>query len=354
LNALTLPRMSRKYVIAQTKKNADIDPTNNTVDLYELYGNRDKLSFENVLASIVHHIFIKKERPKSTTRGVKNDFILTFADKIKRHCVSKYDMPIQQKKNYNTNNVKFGDGGSLNGISYSIIEILKTFLKDYPHIYRVFTLKQPEKYTLAEMASLNKPTIAKRIKKGKYYYRLTSSVISQNKGRHMVCGFVCGDKEYIYNSNLKVAVESNWSNHDFENYTNYYMNDMKELRQKAGGKPMRNINLTPCLFTLIYTIESESDHKELLLDEMDAENVFIPDFPCKYNKNPNPHPLPTTKNTKRSKSTRRPMSRCKKPDQELVDGKCLKICKPGQMRNMITKRCVNINRTNTRRTTARK
>jgi len=356
LNALILPKISRKYLLIQAKKNIEKDPANNKHPLYDLYYNRGKLSFENVLSSILYNIFIKKERPSDNKRELKNDFILTFADKIKRHCIAKYkDIPVIGAKKYKTNDVQFGVTGTFRTITYSLIEILKTYAKDYPHIYRVFTMRMPTRFTIKELASIRKPVLEKRIKKDKYNYRLTSCLISQNRGSHMICGFTCGDKEYIYNSNMRIAVECNWSKYDFTNYIDYYNNVMMEDYRRKGKK-WRVRNLTIYITCLIYTVESEDDHKELASDEALAEGTFVPDFPCKLKKKyANLQTLrpATAKNTKRTNVVRKTVASCKKPNQELVNGKCLKMCKPDQIRNVTTNRCVNIV-TSARRKTAKK
>jgi hypothetical protein len=45
--------------------------------------------------------------------------------------------------------------------------------------------------------------------------------ISSKDLNHLVCGYKCDEKYYIYDSN-SITVECNWNNRDFENYTQIY------------------------------------------------------------------------------------------------------------------------------------
>ena len=350
VNALILPKISRKYLLAQTKKNIETTPENNKLPLYELYEKRMGLNYENILTSILYNIFLKKERPSLNKKQLEHDFMLTLADKIKRYCSTKYNIDDQTGiKKFKPNNIKFGDGATITMITYVLKEILKHYLKDYQNVYRIFSMKSPKQFTIKELAGMKRPALSLRIKKGKYNYRLTSCLIIQ-EGKHEICGYTCGDKEYIYNSILKVAVECNWSKHDFQPYIDYYNSYIDNLVKQKKIKPRKSKELKLYIEVVIYTVESDSDRKEMAAMDADGEgeNMFIPDFPCKLTDSSEAAAV-AAKPTKRNKKTKAPLTKCKKPDQELVEGKCFKICKPNQKRNPKTNRCNNIKTATTRK-----
>jgi len=353
INAIVLPKISRKYLLAQAKKNVETTPENNKVPLYEIYEKRMEVNYENILTSILYNIFLKKQRPSDKKKELEHDFMLTLADKLKRHCYTKYNMDDQTRiKKFKPNNVKFGDGASITMITYVLKEILKQYLKDYQNVYRIFTTKTPDRMTVKDIAGMKRPALSLRIKKGRYSYRLTSCLIIQ-EGKHEICGYICGDKEYIYNSILKVAIECNWSKYDFQPYIDYYNNIyLGDLIRQRKIKPRKSKELKLYIELLIYTVESESDRKEMAAMEAEGEgeNMFIPDFPCKLTDS-SEAATAAAKPTKRNKKTKAPLTKCKKPDQELVEGKCFKICKPGQKRNDATKRCKKIKTATTRKMT---
>jgi len=321
LNALLLPKSSRKYMINQCRKNIKTDIVKNNTKLEDIYKLRDTLTYNNILTSIIYQIFINKKLPSKLNKGIENDFILTLGDKIKRiwaknEMKNKLDLLNKDDyKRFNSNDINFGIGAGPDCINFSLKEIIGNYLKDFQYTYRVFIFNLPVKFTEKEINKMEKPPIEKRIKQGSSYYQLTSCLFSQSSGHHEICGFICEGKEYIYNSNIKKAIECNWSNYDYKEYIAYY----KELEVNRAN--------TIYMEVLIYTLETPVDIKENTDStkevEEEAKSIIIPDVPCKL---PPPPTLNKTKN-------------CSRPNQELINGKCLTKCKETQIRNPITGRC---------------
>ena len=342
LNALLLPKSSRKYMIEQCKINIKKDQIKNKTPLYDIYKLRDDLSYENMLNSIIYNIFLKKERPSLLKKELHNNFILSFADKIKRFWASKnpnnpYINLEAQKKLLNTGDIKFGVGGNYNCIEFSLQSILYQYLQNFHYTYRAFAFKLPLKFNKTEIAKMKKPVINKIIKKDSKKYNLSSCLLSQTNGKHMICGFICDGKEYIYNSNMKVAIECNWSKYDYQNYIDAYHEIEIKYHEKKGLRYVKQ-NLTIYMETLIYTLETPDDieYFEMTNNEInkEIENVVIPDIPCNL-RNPSPENPTQTK----------VITNCSNPNEELVNGKCRKKCNANQTRNNITGRCNNITKT---------
>jgi hypothetical protein len=379
LNALLLPKSSRKYMIEQCYKNIKAGDKKNKTELYDIYDTRDELTYSNILSSIIYHIFIKKELPSSfkSLTSSKNDFILSFADKMKRSYVEKNYTEAQiqmlksekkeESKYYNTNDVRFGIGGNAGCCILSVKEILSNYLKDFQYTYRMFVTEFPVKYTIDELAKIKKPTLEKRIKKGSSYYQLSSSILLQNEGRHVICGFICEGKEYLYNSNIKRAIECNWSSYDFQGYIDYHIEHYSET-YPIFLKDIKTLYIE----SLIYTLETPEDIKdnETAIEEVEeeAKTMLVPEVTCNIKPVSSKKSItpPTTSNkTKKCRSNqelingkclvkckndqiRNPETgRCKKnaktlkcrPNQEIINGKCLVKCKKDQMRNPETGRC---------------
>jgi len=336
LNALLLPKMSRKYMIEQCRKNISTDPVKNKTNLNNIYKSRDKLTYNNILSSIIYNIFIKKELPSKLKKGIETDFILTFADKIKRIWAIKNEQYLTQSDValLRTNKVKFGQGGDVACSVSSLTEILSNYLKDFQYTYRAFLFEIPVKFTKEEIKKINPPHLEKRIKKGSSYYQLTSCILSQQKGKHVICGFICEDKEYIYNSNLRTAVECNWTNYDYQPYIDFCKNG------KYDNPGILYMEVT------IYTLETPDDIKENETAQEEVEEAvssFVtPDIVC---------PNFSSSSASRSSTPRSPIARpsptipnktkkCPRDNQELVDGKCRVKCREGQIRNPLTGRCI--------------
>jgi len=344
-------------MIEQCRKNITVDGEKNKTDLYSIYDTRDDLTYSNILSSIIYHIFIKKELPDSLSEvSHETDFILTFADKMKRNFIEKYYNETQQKqfksektedtKFYNTNDVNFGIGGSFACTILSTKEILSNYLKDFQYTYRMFVTKIPVDYTVKELAKMEKPPLEKRIKKGSSYYQLTSCLLSQNQGKHAICGFICEGKEYLYNSNIKRAFECNWTNYDYQTYIDHYIQHFSSEKEKNA-----NLKSTETIYmeVLIYTLETPEDVKdnETAAEEAEkeAKSMLVPEVECSI-KPPSFKPLSKLSSNETSESktlpkTPPPSIKTKKcrSNQELIDGKCRVKCKDDQIRNSKTGRC---------------
>jgi hypothetical protein len=325
LNALLLPKSSRKYMIEQCKINIKNEQIKNKTPLYDIYKLKDELSYEQILTSIIYNIFLKKERPSPLKYDLQNNFILTFANKIKHYVASKYP----NDPNFSmTENINFGEGASPFCIISTLRIILSLYLENFQYTYRVFFFKLPPKFNETEIQKMKKTVIKntvikKTITKQSAKYNLSACLLSQDSGSHMICGFICDGKEYIYNSNMKQAIECNWSNYDYQNYINYY-NEQYQI-----------IDNTIYMEIIIYTLETPDDieYFEMANNEInkEVEDMVVPDVPCNLKKPlPENVPVPT---------------KCYKPDQELVNGKCLKKCNENQRRNMTTGRCNTISKT---------
>lgn len=335
LNALLLPKTSRKYMIEQCKINANTNPELNKIPLYDIYNQRGQLSYENILNSIIYNIFIKKQRPSIFKRDLKNDFVLALADKVKRYLVSIYpdDIGLVKKtKSLKNGHIDFGVGAGPKCITTTVKLILSQYLKDFQHKYRVFLFKLPPKFNRLELNKMEKPHLNKTIIKNSMKYNLTSCLLSQQNGTHMICGFICDGKEYLYNSNTKTAVECNWTNYDYKGYIDYFNQHYADVYNNQINKDR---DITIYMENLIYTLETkeEGEYLKTMNKEIEKEvaNMVVPNVPCK--------PINKVHQTQNNIT-----KKCPKPDQELVDGKCRKKCNKNQTRNVITGRC-NINKT---------
>ena len=363
LNALLLPKTSRKYMIDQCRKNISEEQVKNKTKLKDIYKLRTKLTYNNILTSIIYHIFIKKELPSEFSTGTKNDFILTLADKLKRIWVSRSEnikfITKEEEILHTKNSVNFGIGAIYTCTVDSLSEILQYYLKDFEYTYRAFTFKFPAKYTTDAIKNLEKPPIEKRIKKGSSYYQLSSCILAQHKAKHVICGFICEGKEYIYNSNSRKAIECNWSNYNFQPYIDYYNQAFK-----IGLDPYDIfIELT------IYTLETASDieENEIAIKEVEdeANSMVIPDVPCDIpSSSSSSQALSSSSSSSQalSSSSSQALSssssssskqsiktkqtkKCPRENQELIDGKCRVRCKEDQIRNPITGRCIKNRKT---------
>jgi len=252
LNALLLPKLSRRYMIEQCKINVNTNPTLNKTPLYDIYKERNNLSYENILNSIIYNIFIKKERPSILKKDLDNDFILAFAYKIKRYLASIYpDRFKKEKKLIEKGDIKFGTGGDPYCITSSVKVILSEYLKDFQDKYRVFLFELPPRFNRLEINEMKKPHFNKIIIKKSLRYKLTACLLSQRNGKHMICGFICDDKEYLYNSNMRTAIECNWTNYDYQRYIDYYNEKTNHNEDSIYME------------VLIYTLETDEDVKHL-------------------------------------------------------------------------------------------
>jgi len=335
LNALFLPKSSRKYMIEQCHKYIESEEIKNKTKLQDIYNLKQNLTYGNILTSIIYHIFIKKEHPSKNKQGIENDFILTFADKIKRIWAKKNIIYLsnEEKKLFTNNDVEFGMGGTPECTISTLTEILRNYLKDFQYMYRVFIFKLPSKFTDNEIARMEKLPLEKRIKKGSSYYQLTSCLLSQSQGKHLICGFICEGKEYLYNSNYKKAIECNWTKYEYKPYIDYNNGEIN-IYNKHNNKPFVEDN-TLYMEVLIYTVETivDIENDETAIDEVEeeAKTITIPDVPCNL---PPPPSLPSLKPTKPTKQSKK----CQ-DNQELIDGKCRVKCNENQTRHLLTRRC---------------
>jgi hypothetical protein len=237
LNALMLPKISKKIMLINLYY---YKTPNDKLSLTELHTKKDSISYKNIISSIIYNIFIKKyklEGEKNKTEKEKedqiNDYSNILAYKMKHIIVdqeiakattalskasllekSLSEAPLSKKartalyfysdhkKTFNNPNHYYYEGigifGRLN------IEALKFIMKDYIKLnllYKIIEYKEGE-------------IIQKTIDGNK---KLISCIISLP--RHDICGFICGDTEYIFDANFpKSYVQDNWSSLHFENY----------------------------------------------------------------------------------------------------------------------------------------
>lgn len=338
LNSLFLPKSSRKYFIKQCKKYLEEKSVKNKTALQNIYDLRGTLSYENMLNSIIYNIFIKKERPSDKSKNVTNDFMLTLADKMKRIWVANYptSIPILYKKtefekiqksikNKNFDDL-YGDGASMECTISSLKIILEYFMKDFTDYYCVFVTKNPKKLNRTEIDKMEKPEIQQKIESNGKKYVLSSCILSQ-LGNHLVCGFTCNGKEYIYNSNFNIAVECNWSKYSYQPYVDY--------RNRYFGDSVNN-DVFIYLHAVIYTLETEEEIEDTEIENNEiieeANDIVVPDIPCNLTNNVEPPPVKNSTNKTQKKKE------CS-PDQEFVNGKCYKKCKENQTRNAMSGRC---------------
>lgn len=379
LNALLLPKNLRLLMIEQCKSyisdaTTNVEKKRYKMDLYDIYVSRFNLNINHIIASIVYNIFIKKKRldPFSVAIANKEDdyesnFILVLADKLKREWFnndpSRINLYLKTKfiKYLKSNDVRFGDNGSI----HMIIDLFETIVNNL--YFNNFTHKI-KFIKLSKKQNDNKENILKTLIIDNVKYKLTSCILTTNKHKHAICGFICENKEFIYNSNLQNAIETNWSDYNYSNYKQYITSLKYENEYYEENTSIILIHL------LIYVIDEEKDNIEIEINEQTAN---IPNIPCTTDKQPskktckNTHELIDGRCLKkcnetqvRSQTTKRcvkykPPTATKVPSQpppsnkkkcneethEIIDGRCLKQCNETQVRNQTTKRCIKINTT---------
>ena len=206
INALMLPKISKQIILANIKYY--YQTPNDKLSLTELHTNQDNISYTNILSSIIYNIYIKKIKLQNHK---SNDFILILASKIKRII---YDQNLMKKhKNaYITERKKYIEltknyydntyGESL--ISMLQIHVCKFIINNYikfNSLYKIIEYKQNDEIKMTIDGDK----------------KLISCIISIPG--HVICGFICENKEYIFDSNRSNEyIKDNWSSLHFENY----------------------------------------------------------------------------------------------------------------------------------------
>jgi hypothetical protein len=234
---------------------------------------------------------------------MSRNFILLLAYKIKREIFQNCDnLNEEQRKLCLNKDIHFGNGGSVD-VNLYVLNYL---------IQQLYFTSQPNIFRFIKLSNNNNNTnqINQTINEGEFIYKLTSCLISTDQNKHAICGFICENKYFIYNSNIKNVIESNWSNYDFSNYKNYIINYKNQ--NIHYNEDITNINID----ILIYVLEQKED-TELINKEI-YQYKTLPNIPCNL--------------------INVPLKKCKNT-YELINGKCLKKCNKHQTRNEKTNRC---------------
>jgi hypothetical protein len=298
MNALLLPRISRKRMIEQCKFNIKHASPNNrikyTLSLNNLYKYRNNLTSLHIINAIIYNIFIKKQRLKREAKtDPSKNFMLLLAYKAKKEAfnnnlnlLNKYQLHLKTDKK----NIDFGNGG----FQDLPFEVLNNINNLYFTNNNILLINRGD-------LGISTPNggIKKEINKGGRIYKLSSCYIRlflTNSERHAICGFICGDKEYIYDSNTQHAIESNWTN--------------KHIHDDYLALKLYNI-LSIEFAEFIYILEEEEKEKPHITP-------------------PPPPPPPQTQQIK-CPST-----------HEIINNKCYKKCNKNHQRNQKTNRCSKI------------
>ena len=313
INALLLPKNLRKRMIDQCKLNLlnanKNDKVKYTMNLYDMYKHRNNLKINHIINAIVYNVFIKKRRLKFPTNISEfNDpgrnFMLLLAYKIKREIFQNCENLDEEKRKLCLNkDIRFGNGGGVDINLYVLHNLIQQlYFTSQPNIFRFIKLTNDD--------NKNTTHINQTINEGESIYKLTSCLISTHQNEHAICGFICEDKQFIYNSNLRNVIESNWSNYDFSNYKNYIINYKNTNLYYEENTTNINIDI------LIYVLE-QKEETELINKEI-YQYKTLPNIPCNL--------------------INSPLKKCKNT-HELINGKCLKKCNKHQTRNERTNRC---------------
>jgi hypothetical protein len=238
MNSMLLPKKLRFIMMLQCKKyirnaSSEEEKRKYMTPLFEIYESRNTLTIDHIITSIVYHIFIKKERLIVDIKDENNpkyDFILVLADKMKRlyyhHGNNQTTLMPIQKERYKNNDIAFGNGGIEEVRQFSMQYIERIYLIDYRN--KILVNYYPEideedvpPYDIDE----NEKTI---IVNGETF-KLTSALLIQRGLTHVICGFICEDKEYVYDPNFFKAFETKWTKNDYSDYVSTYKFYMEQL-----------------------------------------------------------------------------------------------------------------------------
>jgi len=298
MNLLLLPKKMRNIMMLQCKKYIDTASSEEekrkyTTPLFEIYDSRNTLEINHIITAITYHVFIKKERliiDKEDKHNPKYNFMLVLADKIKRlyykltygnvnvikFITTNPELEDHCKKmefHYKNNDVVFGDGATYEVRYFTMQYIEETYLFHYND--KIIFKHYREISDETKVPVLNTRTFVRNNQN----FVLTSAYLVNVNITHAICGFICEDKEYIYNSNLYSAVETKWTENDYSNYKDYLTS--KNMRKKEHEFHMEHV---------LYV--KDEDHEKEKNQEIQSIQENIPNMPCPRTPSFSPPPPP--------------------------------------------------------------
>jgi hypothetical protein len=284
MNSVLLPKNARKIMVDQCKKyirnakNED-DRKKYTTPLFDIYDARGKLSIAHIVTTIIYHLFVKKSRlmiDYSDRDNPKYNFMLVLADKFKRLHYDSHISSLQFKdiSFYESKDIRFGNGGN-DKVKFTTLEyLIKEYLID--NLWKFTHINFQHRY-IREID----PTPSMTVSQGVREYKLVSAVLKSSTQRHVICGFICEDTEYMYDGNMYQAIQTNWTKNNYEGY----MQHLKDIRKYAEYKK-ENLNNTKEAYRthiLIYVAEEEGEQErgeERDEREIQAIQENVPRVPC--------------------------------------------------------------------------
>jgi hypothetical protein len=227
LNSILLPKKMRKIMSKQAEKYFKKMKTNSDRELmsddevihidlsdmsiYGLHEFKDDLTITQILTVIIYDIFVLNKRPSisdyvDTKRSIKySNFILILAYKfIKKFYLMYRDLPDEKIIDTGVND---------DTINKTLQYISNEYLVDFKN------------YLVSVFIDGNIITIPFKMRHlDKIYDLISCSIVieySDKGGGHSICGYICDDIQYVFDSNHSVLIESRWVEHNFDNYIKY-------------------------------------------------------------------------------------------------------------------------------------
>jgi len=194
MNALLLPEMSKEIMLQNLKLyQSDKD----RLPVTQLLANRKDISIQNMLSSVIYNIHVKKIKLPNRNNV---DFMNVLASRMK-HLINGIHEKEEEKKS-DKEWLKYGEELSLKKTQEVFKYIFEHYIPFYSKNYEIVEYKTGD-----------------RIDKIRGDKSLISCIITVPG--HIVCGFMCGTKEYIYDSNVTSHFfEDNWTSLHLNNFSN--------------------------------------------------------------------------------------------------------------------------------------
>jgi hypothetical protein len=248
LNSLLLPVSTREIIINKCKKYV----SNNTytiIPLNDLCIKKDEVTPIQIVISIIYYFYIIKQYPKNDKTN-NSDYVLLLATKLKSEWYSKkISNNYCNNKGYEkTNDTKIKDeytdfndnGGDGHDFRETYIFFNTHFFDNKLYVQNTEKLYDKDKKickTILETTSntsasiflnicieycIRNHKIYTNIKDNTNTYSLTSSFIVLNDN-HAVCGFLCNNNSYIFNSNKFTSIKFDWMTMNMPNDDDTYI-----------------------------------------------------------------------------------------------------------------------------------
>lgn len=205
MNALLLPEISKKIMLQNLKLHQS---GKDRLPVTQLLAKRNEINIQNMLSSVIYNMYVKKIKlPNKNTFNFMN----VLASRMK-HLINGEQEKEREKSDQEWLN--YGEWLFPNR-TYEVIKyIIEHYTPSYSKNYEIVKYESDD-----------------RIDKSRGNKSLVSCIISVPG--HVVCGFICGTKEYIYDANVTSQFfEDNWTSLHFDHFSNERLNRYIDTQTK--------------------------------------------------------------------------------------------------------------------------